>query len=92
MTLDGTGRAVGPCPIGTCNPVDICAECRCIVRVAGARGWHADNLPHDHEAAPIVVCAWCGAEAEPVTPGELAEAWGAMLAARPVDGQSSWLE
>lgn len=92
MTLDGTERAVGGlCPIGTCDPVDICDVCRCIVRVAGKYAWHVDRASV-HEAAPIVICARCGIEAEAVSPRELAEAWGVMLDARPVEGQSSWLE
>ena len=94
MTLDATGRAAGPCPIGTCNPVDICDRCRCIIVADGRYSWHADAAMQaraDHEAAPIVVCAWCGTVAEPVGAIELAEAWGDMLAARPVAGQTSWL-
>ena len=94
MTLDGTGKAQGACPIGTCNPIDICDRCRCIVTVAGRRAWHTDatlQARANHEAAPIVICAWCGTLAEPVGPDELAEAWGDMLAAQPVAGQTSWL-
>ena len=92
MTLDATGRASGPCPLGTCVPVDICDRCRCIVTVDRLGAFHADPALRDgHEAAPIVVCAWCGTVAEPVGPIELAEAWGEMLASRPVEGQTSWL-
>ena len=40
---------------------------------------------------PLVRCAVCLTWAEWVTPAELAEAWGDMLAARPVAGQTSWL-
>ena len=77
-----------------CIPVDICDKCRCIVTVSGARAWHTDRWLEagaDHEAAAIVVCAHCGALAESVSPSELADAWGAMLDAAPVKGQTSWL-
>lgn len=86
MTLDSAGRATGPCPIGTCSPVDICERCRCIVTVDAGRAWHTDTTMQaaaDHEAAPIVICAWCGTVAEAVGAIEMAEAWGEMLAARP---------
>jgi hypothetical protein len=63
------------CPEG-CTPVDVPA-------------------PFGHVApcpdCPHVRCAVCGTLAEPVTPAELAEAWGAMLDSRPVEGQTSWL-
>ena len=89
-----SAKAWYACPLGTCNPVDICDRCRCIVTVAGDRAYHTDAMMQaraDHEAAPIVICAWCGTQADPVSPAELAEAWGDMLAASPVKGQTSWL-
>ena len=64
------------CPVGECIPVD----------VAPPFGAGAEPGPR-----PYVQCAVCGAQAEWVSPAELAEAWGEMLAARPVAGQTSWL-
>ena len=58
--------------------------------MAGAYAWHVSRATI-HDAAPIVVCVSCGALAEAVSPAELAEAWGDMLASRPVEGQTSWL-
>ena len=84
------GSPAMTCQPGGCSPVDICATCREPVMVAGAYAWHVSRATV-HEAAPIVICAWCGTQAEPVSPAELAEAWGDMLAARPVEGQTSWL-
>ena len=97
MTLDGTGKAIGPCPIGTCNPIDICDRCRMTIRVYGRQSWHLiravalAGVAPDHDPVPVVECVACGTLAEPVGPDELAEAWGDMLAARPVEGQTSWL-
>lgn len=64
-----------PCPDG-CTPVD--------VPPAFGHVAPCDRCPH-------VRCAVCGTWAEAVSPAELAEAWGAMLAATPVEGQTSWL-
>ena len=64
------------CQPGECSPVD--------VPITFGHVAPCDRCPH-------VRCATCGTWAEAVSPAELAEAWGDMLASRPVEGQTSWL-
>ena len=64
------------CAAGECIPIDDPV----------AFGEPVNDLPQ-----PPVRCAVCGTRAEWVSPAELAEAWGDMLASAPVEGQTTWL-
>lgn len=47
-----------------------------------------EHYPNDAGTA----CYYCGLPAESIDAAELTEAWRDMLARRPVEGQTAWLD